>query len=237
MNCLIIDDDPITCRILTEFVGKTEGLILTNTYHDPVAAINNETFNDVDLIFLDVEMPQMSGIEFLKSISNAPQVIIVSSKDKYAIDSYDADVTDYLLKPLSYARFYKAIKKVYDHEPQHNAQRKKIELNDSFFIKKGNSYHRLAYNEIVCVEALENYVSVTLFDDTKHTIHKSLKLLETKFPSYFRRVHRSYMVNMNMVTVIEDNWIKLRMKKKYASVPIGKSYTESMLEDITALII
>ena len=114
MNCMIIDDDTMSRRILEEFIHKTDELTLMYSYADPVAGINQlKKSDDVQLIFLDIEMPEMSGIDFLNSLRNPPQVIIVSCKGKYAVDSYEYDVTDYLLKPVNYSRFYKAIEKAF----------------------------------------------------------------------------------------------------------------------------
>ncbi|MEX0987202.1 MAG: response regulator, partial [Bacteroidales bacterium] len=113
MNCMILDDDDLSRRILEEFIAKTDGLILKHSCSDPVQCINILKKDDsVDLIFLDIEMPEMTGMDFLDNLLQEPQVIIFSSKGKYAIDSYNYDVTDYLLKPVTYSRFLQAIEKV-----------------------------------------------------------------------------------------------------------------------------
>jgi two-component SAPR family response regulator len=117
MNCVIIDDDALSRRIVEEFVDRTEFLSLKKSYENAVDAINdlnldsNLDSNNVDLIFLDIEMPEMDGIDFLNTLKNLPQVIIISSQEKYALEAFDYDVTDYLLKPITYGRFYKAVTK------------------------------------------------------------------------------------------------------------------------------
>jgi len=232
MNCVIIDDDQLSCKILSKFATKTEGIDLIKIFNDPIEAMNNFDFSTIDLIFLDIEMPEMTGIELLKSLKNPPQIIIVSSQDKYAIDAYNLDVTDYLLKPVTYARFFKAIKKVYQYEPQ-IIEVEPIKIEDGVFVKKNNAFHKVRYNDIVWVEALENYVAFTTIQNNKFTLHKSLKAVEAKLSSSFRRIHRSYIVNMNKVKIIEDNNIIVDVDNTEFSIPIGKSYREKLIKDLT----
>ena len=121
MNCIIIEDDKLSLRIIEEFVNKTSELNLVHTYNNAVDAINllgHET--DVQLIFLDIELPDMSGMEFLESVNVSPQVVIVSSKEKWAVDAFNYEVTDYLVKPINYARFYKAIERVRKRQQMRN---------------------------------------------------------------------------------------------------------------------
>jgi Response regulator of the LytR/AlgR family len=233
MNCIIIDDDKLSCRLIEEFISKTENLLLLNTFTNPVDAINalrNEP--DIDLIFLDIEMPEMSGIDFLNSLTSIPQVIIVSSKDQYALNAFEYDVTDYLLKPIAYARFLKAINKVLVRYQKNKLDTKGEEI----FIKHNSSLVRLKYNEILWVEALENYVIVNTFNE-KFTIHFTMKAIEQKLPlSKFTRVHRSFIVNTSSINVIEDNAILIRTNDGTKSIPIGKSYKDKLMDDINVII-
>ena len=159
MNCIIIDDDLMSRRVIEEFVERTEQLILLNSYENAVDAINAfNTGEDIDLIFLDIEMPEMSGIDFLETLKNPPQIIIVSSKEKYALDAFNYDVTDYLLKPVTYGRFFKAINKA-----SIRFKNKVDTKDDEIFIKKNSALVRLKYNDILWVEALENYVIFNTF--------------------------------------------------------------------------
>ena len=215
MNCIIIDDDLMSRRVIEEFVGRTEQLNLLNSYENAVDAINAfNTGEDIDLIFLDIEMPEMSGIDFLETLQNPPQIIIVSSKEKYALDAFNYDVTDYLLKPVSYSRFFKAINKA-------NVRFKnKVDTKeDEIFIKKNSALVRLKYENILWVEALENYVIFNTFND-KFTIHFTMKAIEQKLPnSIFSRVHRSFIVNTRSINLIEDNAIIINTKEpsKYSN--------------------
>lgn len=232
MNCIIIDDDLMSRRVLEEFVGRTEQLILLNSYENAVDAINAfNTGEDIDLIFLDIEMPEMSGIDFLETLQNPPQIIIVSSKEKYALDAFNYDVTDYLLKPVSYSRFFKAINKA-------NVRFKnKVDTKeDEIFIKKNSALVRLKYDDILWVEALENYVIFNTYAD-KYTIHFTMKAIEQKLPStMFTRVHRSFIVNTRSINLIEDNSIVINTKEGNKTIPIGKSYKDKLMGDINLMI-
>ena len=232
MNCIIIDDDKLSRRIIEEFVGRTENVNLIHSFENAVDAIN--VFNaetDIDLIFLDIEMPEMSGLDFMETLKNPPQIIIISSKDKYALNAFEYDVTDYLLKPISYSRFYKAVDKA-----QERFDKSKIDTRgDEIFIKKNSSLVRLNYNDILWVEALENYVIFNSFSD-KYTIHFTMKAIEQKLPSNkFTRVHRSYIVNTSSIDIIEDNSVIIKTKEGKKSIPIGKSYKDKLMGDINLI--
>lgn len=231
---MIIDDDELSRRIIEEFISKTDGLVLTNSCADPVSGINAlKHDSNVDLIFLDIEMPEMSGLDFLDSLSITPQIIIFSSKGKYAVDSYNYDVTDYLLKPVNYTRFLKSIDRVQKRiEEEHKDELGQNEI----FIKKNSTLVRLKYEEILWIEALENYVIFNTFKD-KYTIHFTMKAIEQKLPSKkFTRVHRSYIVNTSSIEVIEDNSVIIKTEEGSKSIPIGKSYKEKLMKDINLII-
>jgi DNA-binding LytR/AlgR family response regulator len=234
MNCIIIDDDKLSRRILEEFIKKTEGLELKHSFSEAIEAINYiKKEEDIHLVFLDIEMPEMSGIDFLNSLQNAPQVIIFSSKGKYAIDAFEYDVTDFLLKPVTYSRFFKAIDKAYNR-----FERNKVNVlgKDVIFIKKNSTLVRLKYDDILWIEALENYVIFNTFRE-KFTIHFTMKAIEQRLPtSKFTRVHRSYIVNTSSIDVIEDNSVIIKTDDGNKSIPIGKSYKEKLMKDINLII-
>lgn len=234
MNCMILDDDDLSRRILEEFINKTEGLDLRHSCSDPIECINILKRDDsVDLIFLDIEMPEMSGIDFLESLLRQPQVIIFSSKGKYAVDSYNYDITDYLLKPVTYKRFLQSIEKV---EKRMRSVNSNISGGNEIFIKKNSTLVRLKYDEILWIEALENYVIFNTFKE-KFTIHFTMKAIENKLPAdKFTRVHRSFIVNTSRIEVIEDNSVLIRTEDAAKSIPIGKSYKEKLMKDINLII-
>lgn len=231
---MILDDDDLSRRILEEFIAKTEGLLLKHSCSNPVKCINILKKDDtVDLIFLDIEMPEMSGIDFLESLDIQPQVIIFSSKGKYAVDSYNYDVTDYLLKPVTYKRFLQAIDKAEKRVVENVSDN---QAGNEIFIKKNSTLVRLKYDEILWIEALENYVIFNTFKD-KFTIHFTMKAIEQKLPSRrFTRVHRSFIVNTSRIEVIEDNSVIVRTEDSEKSIPIGKSYKEKLMKDINLII-
>jgi len=234
MNCIIIEDDKLSRRILEEFINKTEGLVLKRSFADAVEAINylkNE--EDTHLIFLDIELPDMNGIEFLNTLKVQPQIIIFSAKGKYALDAFEYDVTDYLLKPVSYTRFFKAIDKA-----TARFERNKYNMmgKEEIFIKKNSTLVRLRYDDILWVEALENYVIFNTYKE-KYTIHFTMKAIEQKLPSNkFTRVHRSFIVNTGSIDVIEDNSVMMKIEDGTKTIPIGKSYKEKLMKDINLII-
>jgi DNA-binding LytR/AlgR family response regulator len=206
---------------------------LLYSFENAVDAINIfEKEDDIDLVFLDIEMPEMSGIDFMETLKNPPQIIIISSKGKYALDAFNYDVTDYLLKPISYSRFYKSITKATERFQKNKVNAK----GDEIFIKKNSALVRLKYTDILWVEALENYVIFNTYDD-KYTIHFTMKAIENKLPTTkFSRVHRSYIVNTSSINVIEDNSVIIKTKEGNKTIPIGKSYKDKLMGDINLMI-
>ena len=240
MNCIIIDDDKLSRKVVQEFVERTESLNLINTYESAVAAINDleNIDSEIELVFLDIEMPDMTGMEFLQNLKDYPQIIIISGKENYALEAFEHDVTDYLLKPVAYSRFFKAVNKAQKRKSESIGFRytpQNAESEDEVFIKKNSTLVRLKYNDILYIEALENYITVNTLDD-KYTIHFTMKAIERKLPqTKFKRVHRSYVVNVNSIKGIEDNSIIIQMRNGTKLIPIGKSYKENLMSDLNLI--
>jgi len=234
MNCIIVDDDKLARDVLEKFISRVDFLNLVGSYEDAIEASNalKKKDNGIDLIFLDVEMPEMTGIEFLSTMNEAPQIIIVSSKEQYALDSYEYAVTDYLLKPVHYTRFLKAVNKAYDKVYEQPV----TQIGDSeIFVKSNSALVRLEYDDILWIEALENYIMIRTFDN-KFIIHFTMKSMESKLSfGQFVRVHRSYIVNRNKIEVIEDSSVVVRTELGVKSIPIGKSYREKLLKDLNII--
>jgi DNA-binding LytR/AlgR family response regulator len=234
MNCIIIEDDPLSVRIIQEFIRKTTDLNLVHTFSNAIDAINIlHTDESIELIFLDIELPEMSGLEFLDSIKEAPQVIIISSKGLYAADAFNYEVADYLVKPITYARFYKAIQRT-----RKRMEKDKLDKigRSEIFIKKDSTLVRLKYDEILWIEALENYVIFNTFNE-KFTIHFTMKAIEQKLPQdKFIRVHRSFIVNTSSIDAIEDNSVLVKVHDGTKSIPIGKSYKDKLMGDINLIV-
>jgi DNA-binding LytR/AlgR family response regulator len=235
MNCIIIDDDKLSIKIIEEFVGRTEGLHLAGSYASAVEAINSLNQSDaekVDLIFLDIEMPEMSGIEFLESLEIIPQVIIYSSQEKYALESYEYDVTDYLLKPVQFGRFIKAVNRARE---RFDKKESVVKESTEIFIKNNGSLVRIKYDDILWIEALENYVVLNTFNE-KYTIHFTMKSIADKMPAdKFMRIHRSFIVNFSKIKVIEDNSVVIKTDSGTKVIPIGKSYRDKLMNDINLI--
>lgn len=233
MNCIIIDDDPISRQVVEEFIHKTANIELQKSYSGAVEAINDFNKGEkTDLIFLDIEMPEMSGLDFLKTLNDPPQVIIISAQETYALDAFEYSVTDYLLKPISYSRFYKAVNRALE---RYNDKKNSEKHDDEIFIKKRSSLFRIKYDDILFIEALENYIKISTYH-VSYTIHFTLKAIYEKLPeSRFKRIHRSYIVNIHKINFIEDNNIIMHTEEEEKIIPIGKSYKDKLMEDINLM--
>jgi len=234
MNCIIVDDDILIRKIVEDFVKKTESLTLLHSLSSAIKAIEVLNSNEsIDLIFLDIEMPEMTGIDFLNRLSTLPQIIIISSKEQYAIKAFDYDVTDYLLKPVDYTRFRKAVSKALERQEKSRIHAK----NDEIFIKHNATLIKLKYTDILWVEAMENYVIINTFDE-KYTIHFTMRAIEDKLlQKRFMRVHRSFIVNVNNIHSIGDNTIYIKSNSKTMNdIPIGKSYKDKLLKELNVVI-
>ncbi len=233
MNCIIVDDDKMSCKLLEGYVKKSSALNLIGSYSESIAARNILTERkDIDLIILDIEMPELNGFDFIGSLDNPPNIIIVTSGEDYALRAFDFNVVDYLLKPISYGRFCKAI----DKTVRYYSRRETSGTGDEeIFIKKGSSLVKLKLKDIIYIEALENYVTLTTRDD-KFTIHFTMKAIENQLPAgVFIRVHRSYIINKSMIQSIKENSLDLTVGNAIKSIPVGKSFREDLLKDINVM--
>lgn len=233
MNCIIVDDDKLSCNILEGYVAKSSSLNLIGTFNDSVAARNILTKRqDIDLVILDIQMPEMDGFDFINSLESPPNIIIVSSAEEFAVKAFDFNVVDYLLKPIPYGRFCKAI----DKTVRYFARKESSNTGDEeIFIKKGSSLVKLKLKEIIYIEALENYVNLNTRDD-KFTIHFTMKAIENQLPSgVFVRVHRSFIINKSMIQTIKENSLDLVVGDTLKNIPVGKSFRDTLLNDINVM--
>jgi DNA-binding LytR/AlgR family response regulator len=233
MNCIIVDDDKMSCKLLEGFVSKSSSLNLIGIFSDSVSARNElSRRHDIELVFLDILMPEMDGFEFLNSLEHPPNIIIVSGSEGYALKAFDFNVIDYLLKPVTYARFVKAIDKTVRY-----FSRKEVSNtgDEEIFIKKGSSLVKLKIKEIIFVEALENYITLNTKDE-RFTIHFTMKAIESQLPSnVFIRVHRSYIINKSLIQSIKENSLDLIVGDTVKNIPVGKSFRDSLLNDINVM--
>jgi DNA-binding LytR/AlgR family response regulator len=187
---------------------------------------------DIDLIFLDIDLPEMEIADFTTSFDHQANIIIVSSDDKAALKAFEFNIVDYLLKPVTFSRFYKAVDKAiryYANKEVSNSDANEI------FIKKGSTLVKLKIKDIIYIEALENYVTLNTKNE-KFTIHFTMKAIEDQLPSgIFFRVHRSFIVNISLIKSIKDDSLELLLGDNLKSIPIGHSFRETLLNRINIM--
>lgn len=232
LNCMVVDDDKMSRLVINKFIEKTDFLTLSHdleTTKEASDVLLGESANDVDVVFLDIEMPGMSGLELVKSLQKAYNVIMVTSKPEYATEAFEDAVADYLVKPVEYERFLKAANKVKD-----NLEKEKLlaEKEDHIYVKSDGKLYRLAYDNILFVEALADYVIFNTEVGRKHIVHHTMKGIEKRLPeSIFSRVHRSYIINRNKINRIEDLQVYIGEK----SFSIGASYKDALIDKFNLL--
>lgn len=216
---VIIDDEPIAHGIIEEFADSMHHLQKTGNCYDAFEAIKLLQEQQVDLLFLDINMPKLSGFEFLKTLSNPPKVIITSAYKEFALDGYEFDVVDYLLKPFSIERFIKAVNKIkFSNFNSTNTQKTNFQ-QQQLFIKSDKRLHQIYVNDILYIEAYGNYCKVHLEDELIVTLQK-ISDFETQLSSNFIRVHKSFIVSKQKIKSVEGNSIHLKDKQ----IPIGQTY-------------
>jgi len=222
ISAVIIDDDLLFQTIVKGFIDKTDILELVNTFSNPIEALNFLDSQQVDLIFLDVEMPEMTGLQFIKALSYQPEIILITSSESYAISAFEHQVTDYLLKPLEdYARFMRAVNLVKASLIDHGK-------SDSFFIKENNKLVKISFEDIDYMEAHGDYVKIYI-GDKFHLMFSSMKSIIESLPQEeFLKVHRSYIIRLDKVVSIEGNTLQINN----AQIPFSKSMRETVLNRI-----
>ena len=225
MKVLIVDDEPLAQEILVSYVGKFPEIQLIATCNNAIEAKEILNKEAVDLILLDIQMPKISGIEFLKTLDNPPMIILTTAFSDYALDAYALNVIDYLLKPISFERFAKAIKKAL----QQLAQETSTTVSADFiFVKADKKLIKVFFKDLRYIEGLKDYVILHV-DNKRIVTLQTMKSLETKLPSaIFMRIHRSYIINIGNIDVLEGNSIHIGNKM----IPIGKNYKEMVLQII-----
>lgn len=224
LKCIITDDEPIARKGLQSYVGRINFLELVGVCEDAIQLNNQLKSQQADLLFLDIEMPYMTGIELLNSLSNPPKVIITSAYAEYAIKGYDLEVSDYLLKPISFDRFLKAVNKAYD---QLISSQTPV-VQDYLFVKTSLKLEKIRFNDMRFIEGVENYVAIYT-SDGKIITHTTLRTILQKLPpERFVQVHKSYLVNIDKIDSIEGNLLGIGKNK----IPLSRTYKETALEII-----
>ena len=231
IRVIIVDDDELCVSVIEDMISQLDDFICIETFQNALDAYNYLEANDVDVVFLDVEMPKMGGIELLKSLKKSPMVVMITSHEEFALESYEYNVTDFLKKPAEWSRFLKTIEKIRKEFLDLAAQLLESSDQEHVFIKTDSKLVQLNLSQVLWVEALGNYIRVHTEED-KYTVLSTMKEIEAKLPPKdFVRVQRSFIIRVDKVKAIEDNYIIIRDKE----IHIGKSYKEDFNKRINYL--
>jgi two-component system LytT family response regulator len=230
LRCLVVDDDPLSVQVVLNCIANTPFLTSAGSFTNPIEAAEHLRTNPVDLLFLDVEMPLLSGIDLLRTLQHPPLVVLITSSKDYAVQAFEQAVVDYLVKPVSYPRFLQAAQKAVEMAERAAAASEAIETAapdaDYTFVKVDNKLVRINFDDVRYVEALGDYVHIVT-GQSKHIVYSTMKAVEEKFPaSRFVRVHRSFIVNFNRIQALEDNSVIVEGKH----IPVGQTYLREVMQ-------
>ncbi len=231
MNCIIVDDEPNAIEVLKRYVERTPLLDLRGTFRDPMKAQAFLKEDDVDLIFLDINMPNLSGIEFMRSLHLRPAVIFTTAYSEHAVESYELNAVDYLMKPIVFERFLRAVNKAHDHVDRGGEARAGASVGaESILLKSGAQTHRVPVSEIRYVEKDGNYLSVCL-SDRKILVRANMNDVFSWLPQeHFCRVHKSFVVSIEHVDTIEVHRVLIGK----VEIPLGAAYRAGFLDKMKA---
>ena len=231
LKCIAVDDEPHALKILQAYVDKIPFLTLENTFQSPLGAIPFLEKKGIDILFLDIQMPELTGLQFLNILKIKPSVILTTAYSEYALDSYEYAVEDYLLKPYSFERFLKAVQKTQANRnkaiTEHTTSTPVFETGKpkTIFVKGDakNKYYQVDISKITYIEGLRNYLAIYQKATKKIVTLQSMKSMEAELPAdNFIRIHKSYIINMDHVEMIEGHAVKIGDKR----LPIGGSYKD-----------
>ena len=229
LKCIIIDDEPIARKVLQEFIEEIDYLELTGQSENPLKAMQLLNNNDIDIIFLDINMPKINGINFLNNSKLSANIIITTAYAEHAVEAYGLDVLDYLVKPIAFDRFLKACNKAKEASELKRSRPNQIQnISDHFFIKCNNQIEKVFYHDLIYAEAMLNYVM--LYTSTrKMMVYITIKSLEEQLPAdTFIKVHKSFIVNSSKVKSIEGNILDIGDTK----ITISQNLREKVLNNI-----
>ena len=237
INCIIVDDEPLALDVLETYVERVPNLHLEQRCNNAFEAFEAIKQHKIDLVFLDIQMPQVTGIDFIKSLTQAPRVIFTTAYPNYAIEGFDLDAVDYLLKPIAFDRFLKAVNKASaaiekvqqsSEDTDKTDEPKEEEAPNFIFVKSDKKLIKIKYEDIIFIEGLKDYVIIRINTGRVITL-QTMKSLEEKLPSdQFRRIHRSYIVRLDRVDAVIGSQVEIDKKQ----LPIGKNYRDELLEVI-----
>ena len=232
INCVIIDDEPLAREGMGNYVREVDFLQLVATCENPLELTKILDQQSVDLLFLDIQMPKMNGLDFLKMVQNPPMVIITTAYPTYALEGFQLNVLDYLLKPITFDRFFKSVTKAKDyyHLITRNTPSVSDPAEDYFFIRCGSKYEKIYFNQILYIEGMQNYITIYT-QKGKYVTLLYLKNLEENLDNQsFIRVHKSYIVSIDKIEAIEGNEIFIQTHR----IPISRNYREQVIQRVVA---
>ncbi len=222
IKCIIIDDEPLAIQIVEKYLDEFQNFDLIATFRNPLAAITALKEYDIDVIFLDINMSKMNGLEFVKTLESKPNIVITTAYREYAVESYDLDVLDYLVKPIPFNRFLKTVNKITQRVYSQRGNKKDDDAsNESYiFLKVDKKLVKIKFEDILYIESLKDYIKVfTTIGD--YLVHSSLTGITEELPrDNFIRIHRSYTIAIDKVISIEGNLVEIESKR----IPIGRKY-------------
>ena len=227
IKCLLVDDEPTALDILQNHLSKIEMIEIVGRCKNATEAFNNISSNEVDLIFLDINMPGISGISFARSINRSIKIIFTTAYREYAIEGFDLHAVDYLLKPISYERLLDAVTNYREQHLQKQVLSQAGTKSDFIFLKIDRKMHKIDFNKILWIESLSDYLKIETTEGTKIT-RETISGLEAKLPNDFLRIHRSFIVALKRIDRYSTEEVIVNGK----SLPISRSYKEDVLKKL-----
>ncbi len=228
LRCCVIDDEPLAAQLISGYINRTPFLEDAGTFTSAQEAVRSIIAGDIDLVFLDINMPQLNGLEFARIVPPETRVIFTTAYDKYAVESFKVNALDYLLKPISYEEFYKAaLRALHTMQPANTPRKIR---HDTIIVKSEYKLVQITVDDILYIEGLKDYVKICTVNGTVMTL-MNIKTLEQALPAdMFMRVHRSYIVNKRRITVIERN--RLLFGNIY--IPVSESYKQQFTDFVNS---
>lgn len=223
IKCIIVDDEPLAVSLLGNYVEKIPFLELVFSSENPIEALEFIQKNEADLVFLDIQMPELTGINFMKIVGDKMKYILTTAYSEYALEGYEHNVVDYLLKPISFDRFNKSVLKAQERFPLEETK----DANH-FFVKSSGQQHRINFDDILYVESIKDYVNIKT-EAQEYIVLDTLKALENQLPENFVRVHKSFILNLNEIKSLGSKKIIINSGHE---VPIGDMYKSNLLDKL-----
>ncbi|AQS93948.1 DNA-binding response regulator [Polaribacter sp. BM10] len=231
ITCVIVDDEPVARDILTSYVAKIPSLELVATCKNAMEAFQVSNTQNIDIFFLDINMPDISGLSVAKSINQKSKIIFTTAYREYAVDGFDLQAVDYLLKPISFDRFLQAINKLFNQNSKVSSEissEENLVKNDFIFVRSDRKMLKINFDELLYVESLSDYIKLHLKDKVI-TTRETISNIETKLPAKnFLRIHRSFIVNLKKATSYTNEFVEIGKN----AIPISRTYKENVLKKL-----